>query len=87
MIRYLVYALTVACLIISCYDTYFKCCISCKRPRSIPCVLLSSDAIVVLYNITSESEGSVEVCAVLEEGKSVAFNVVGFILRPDSASA
>ena len=53
-------------------------------------MLLSSDATVRLKNkmtIISESEGSVEVCAVLEEGKSVAFRVtVGFILKPDSAS-
>ena len=71
-------------------DNDGKCCISCKRLRKIPCVLLSSDATVRLKNkmtITNENRGSVEVCAVLEEGKSVAFRVtVGFVLRADNAS-
>ena len=71
-------------------DNDGKCCISCKRLRKILCVFFSSDAIVRLnksFIIANEEEGSIQVCAVLEEGKSIAFSVViFFVLMPDSAS-
>ena len=68
-------------------DNDGKCCVSCKRLSMCVVILRCSGELEQLIYFARENRGSVIICAVLEEGQSVAFSfVVGFILRPDSAS-